>query len=201
MNTKELILKLAEINAIKFGEFTLKSGMKSPIYIDLRIIVSYPEVMRMIIDAFKAKIAEVGMQYDIMAGIPYTALPIASVLAIELKKPMIYARKEVKDYGTKKKIEGKYQKDQTCLVIDDLITTGGSKFETAAPFESEGLKIKDFIVLVDREQGGKKQLEDKGYNLHAIIGMHEVLEVMKSSGKIDETMVNKVNEFLKANQV
>lgn len=201
MNNKDLILKLAEINAIKFGEFTLKSGMQSPIYIDLRIIVSYPETMRMIIDAFKAKIAEANIQYDLIAGIPYTALPIASVLSLELNVPMIYARKEVKDYGTKKKIEGKYQAGQTCLVIDDLITTGGSKFETAAPFETEGLKIKDFIVLVDREQGGKKQLEDKGYNLHAIIGMHEVLEVMKASDKITDDMVNKVHEFLKANQV
>jgi len=201
MNTKELILKLAEINGIKFGEFTLKSGMKSPIYIDLRIIVSYPEVMRLIIDAFKAKITETNIQYDLIAGIPYTALPIASVLSLELNVPMIYAKKEGKDYGTKKKIEGIYKVGQTCLVIDDLITTGGSKFETAAPFESEGLKIKDFIVLVDREQGGKKQLEDKGYNLYAIIGMHEVLEVMKETGKIDDAMYKKVQDFIKENQI
>lgn len=201
MTHKNLILKLAEINAIKFGEFTLKSGMKSPIYIDLRIIVSYPEVMRLIIDAFKNKIAEANIQYDLMAGIPYTALPIASILSLELSKPMIYARKEVKDYGTKKKIEGIYKAGQTCLVVDDLITTGAAKFETAEPFKAAGLKVTDFVVLVDREQGGKKQLEDKGYNLHAIIGMHEVLDVMKEAGKIDQVMVDKVNEFLKANQV
>jgi uridine monophosphate synthetase len=201
MNKKELILKLAKINAVKFGEFTLKSGMKSPIYIDLRIIVSYPDVMRLIIDAFKSKIQEENLQYDLMAGIPYTALPIASVLSLELNKPMIYARKEVKDYGTKKKIEGKYEKGQTCLVIDDLITTGGSKFETAEPFQAEGLIIKDFVVLVDREQGGKKQLEDKGYKLHAIIRMHEVLEVMKESSKIDDDMYQNVQKFIQDNQI
>ncbi|MFA5995486.1 MAG: orotate phosphoribosyltransferase [Patescibacteria group bacterium] len=201
MNNQELILKLAEINAVKFGEFTLKSGMKSPIYIDLRVIVSYPSVMKTIIAAFKEKIAQDNIQYDLMAGIPYTALPIASVLSIELNTPMIYARKEVKDYGTKKKIEGVYKAGQTCLVIDDLITTGASKFETAAPFESEGLKIKDFVVLVDREQGGKKQLEAKGYQLHSVITLSEVLTVMKTAGKIDEAMCNKVQEFIKNNQI
>jgi uridine monophosphate synthetase len=201
MNKKELILKLAEINAIKFGEFTLKSGMKSPIYIDLRVIVSYPSVMRLIIDAFKDEIKKQKLQYDLIAGIPYTALPAASVLSLELNVPMIYARKEVKDYGTKKKIEGVYKKSQTCLVIDDLITTGGSKFETAEPFQAEGLIIKDFVVLVDREQGGKKQLEEKGYHLFAIITLHEILDTMKETRKIDDVMYAKVQEFIKANQV
>lgn len=201
MDKKELILKLAEINAIKFGEFTLKSGMKSPIYVDLRVIVSYPEVMKMIVEVFKGKIKEAGLEYDLIAGIPYTALPIASVLSVELDIPMIYARKESKDYGTKKNIEGVYKSGQTCLVIDDLITTGGSKFETAEPFETEGLKVRDFVVLVDREQGGKGQLEAKGYNLHSIILFGEMLDVLKEENEIDDEMHKKVNEFLKANQV
>jgi len=201
MDKKELILKLAEVNAVKFGEFTLKSGMKSPIYIDLRVLVSYPEVMRMIVEVFKDKIKESGVKYDLIAGIPYTALPIASVLSLDLNIPMIYARKESKDYGTKKQIEGVYKAEQTCLVIDDLITTGGSKLETAEPFEKEGLKVKDFIVLVDREQGGKKQLEEKGYNLYSIILMSEILEVLKEEGKMDEEMYEKVKTFLEENQI
>ena len=201
MDKKELILKLAEIDAIKFGEFTLKSGMKSPIYLDLRVVVSYPEVMKMIVEVFKDKINEVGLKYDLIAGIPYTALPIASVLSVELNTPMIYARKESKDYGTKKNIEGVHESGQTCLVIDDLITTGESKFETSKPFETEELKVKDFVVLLDREQGGKERLKEKGYNLHSIILISETLDILKEEGKIDEKMYEKVNKFLKENQV
>lgn len=201
MNKKDLILKLAEVDAVKFGEFTLKSGMKSPIYIDLRVLVSYPEIMKMIVEVFKDKIKKENLEYDLIAGIPYTALPMASVLSLDLNVPMIYCRKENKDYGTKKNIEGIYQSGQTCLVIDDLITTGGSKFETAEPFEAEGLKVKDFVVLVDREQGGKKQLEDKGYNLHSIILISEILDVLKEEGKMDDEMYEKVNKFLQENQV
>src|SRR3989339_1994572 len=146
-DNEQLILQLADIQAVKFGEFTLKSGMKSPIYIDLRLIISYPNVMSTIVELFCQKIQNDHIEYNLIAGIPYTALPIASLLSIKLNTPMIYARKEVKDYGTKKKIEGVYTVGQTCLVIDDLITTGASKFETATPFESEGLVIKDFVVL------------------------------------------------------
>ncbi|NQU99761.1 MAG: orotate phosphoribosyltransferase [Parcubacteria group bacterium] len=201
MNKKELILKLAEINAIKFGEFTLKSGMKSPIYVDLRVIVSYPEVMKMIAKTIEEKIKENNLEYDIITGPPYNALPIASVLSVDMNIPMIYMRKELKGYGTNKKIEGLYKKGQTCLVIDDLITTGGSKFEAIEPLEKEGVEVKDVVVLVDREQGGKKKLKEKGYNLYSIILISEMLDVLKEENKIDNETYEKVNDFLKANQV
>ena len=196
---KEIALALQEIGAVKFGEFTLKSGIKSPIYIDLRIIISYPKVLKMISDAM-VELTK-GLKFDVVAGIPYTALPIATAISLDQDWPMVYARKEVKDYGTKKKIEGVFKEGQTALIIDDLITTGGSKFETAEPFEASGLKITDFIVLVDREQGGATQLEAKGYKLHSVIGINELLDILKDENKISDDDYDRAKKFISETQV
>jgi len=196
---KEIALALYEIGAIKFGEFTLKSGIKSPIYIDLRLLISYPKVMKMISRAM-VELAE-GLDFQVIAGIPYTALPIATVISVEQGWPMVYARKEVKEYGTKKKIEGVFKEGDTALIIDDLITTGGSKFETVEPFEASGLKIKDFIVLVDREQGGGRLLEEKGFKLHSVIGINELLDILKDEDKLDEANYETAKAFISKTQV
>jgi orotate phosphoribosyltransferase len=200
MSKKEQIaLALHQIGAVKFGEFTLKSGIKSPIYIDLRLLISYPEVLKLISEAM-IDISK-KLKFDVIAGIPYTALPIATAMSISQNWPMVYARKEVKDYGTKKKIEGVYKEGQTALIIDDLITTGGSKFETIEPFEASGLKITDFVILVDREQGGARILEEKGYHLHSVIGINELLDILHKNSKIDDQSYKKAKEFIAVTQV
>jgi len=196
---QEIALALHEIGAIKFGEFTLKSGIISPIYIDLRLLISYPRVLRLISEAMIEMAKD--LKFHVVAGIPYTALPIATAISLSQNWPMVYARKEVKDYGTKKKIEGVFKEGGTALIIDDLITTGGSKFETIEPFEASGLKITDFLVLVDREQGGGRLLEEKGYKLHSVIGINELLDILKENGKLDEVRFNEVKDFIKKTQV
>ncbi len=196
---QEIALALHEIGAIKFGEFTLKSGIKSPIYIDLRLLISYPKVLKLISQAMIEVAKE--LKFDVIAGIPYTALPIATAISVDQDWPMVYARKEVKDYGTKKKIEGVFKEGDTALIIDDLITTGGSKFETIEPFEASGLKITDFLVLVDREQGGGRMLEEKGYNFHGVIGINELLDILKENDKIDDDSYKKSKDFIAATQV
>lgn len=196
---KEIALALHQIGAVKFGEFTLKSGIQSPIYIDLRLLISYPKILKMISKAMIELVKN--LKFDLIAGIPYTALPIATVMSIEEDWPMVYARKEVKDYGTKKKIEGIFEEGQTVLIVDDLITTGESKFETIEPFESSGLKINDFVILVDREQGGGRLLEEKGYKLHSVIGINELLDTLNQEGKLNEDQYKKVKEFISSTQV
>jgi len=196
---KDIAIALHEIGVIKFGEFKLKSGIMSPIYIDLRLLVSYPKVLKLISSAM-IEISK-KLKFDVIAGIPYTALPIATAISLETGWPMVYARKEVKDYGTKKKLEGVYKEGDTALIIDDLITTGDSKFETIEPFEAVGLKIKDFVVLVDREQGGKRILEEKGYNLHSVIGINELLDILNKEGKLDDANYKKAKEFIAKTQV
>ncbi len=199
MDNKELILKLHEINAIKFGDFKLKSGIMSPIYIDLRVTVSYPKVLKMVADAMWNQVKD--LNFDILCGVPYTALPFATVISTEHNKPMVMRRKEVKDYGTKKAIEGYFETNQNCLIVEDLITSGSSVFETIDPLEHEGLKITDIVVLVDREQGGKKHIENKGYNIYSVLTISQVLETLEMKGKLDKEMVTKVKEFIKNNQV
>lgn len=196
---KEIALALHKIGAIKFGDFTLKSGIQSPIYIDLRLIISYPDVLKLISRAM-IELAK-DLKFDVIAGIPYTALPIATAISLDQNWPMVYARKEVKDYGTKKKLEGVFTEGQTALIIDDLITTGDSKFETVEPFEASGLKINDFIVLVDREQGGGRLLEEKGYHLHSVIGINELLDILNEEAKISNDDYNRAKKFIADTQV
>ena len=196
---KDISLALHEIGAVKFGEFTLKSGIKSPIYIDLRILISYPEILKLV-SSEMIKLAK-KLKFDLIAGIPYTALPIATAMSLSEGWPMVYARKEVKDYGTKKKIEGVYKEGDTALIIDDLITTGASKFETVEPFKASGLKIKDFIVLIDREQGGARQLREKGYNLHSVLGINELLDILNTEEKISHSDYERSKKFIAEAQV
>lgn len=193
-----LILKLFDINAVKFGEFKLKSGIMSPIYIDLRVIISYPEILKMVAAAMWEKVAK--LQFDLVCGVPYTALPIATAISLEHNIPMIMRRKEIKDYGTKKAIEGAFTPGQKVLVVEDLVTSGSSVFETIEPLEKEGLKVSDIIVLIDREQGGRKHLAEKGYNLHAVFTITEMIDVLQHAGKLEIDMTTKVKEFITNNQ-
>jgi len=193
-----LILKLFDINAVKFGEFKLKSGIMSPIYIDLRVIISYPGILKMVAEAMWKKVAL--LQFDLVCGVPYTALPIATAISLEHNIPMIMRRKEVKDYGTKKAIEGAFTPGQKVLVVEDLVTSGSSVFETIEPLEKEGLKVSDVIILIDREQGGKKHLTEKGYNLHAVFTITEMIDVLQQANILDDAVATKVKEFITKNQ-
>jgi uridine monophosphate synthetase len=186
---------LLAAGCIKFGEFTLKSGLKSPIYIDLRQIITYPQLLRQIGDAYLPLIRD--LKFDRLAGLPYAAIPIATAVSLAGNYPMIYPRKEVKTYGTKAEIEGEFHAGETALVIDDLATTGGSKFEAIEKLTGAGLVVKDVVVLVDRQSGAKEALEQAGYHLYAVLTISEMLDYWEATGKVPADKIAATREFLK----
>ena|SRR5579872_4641493 len=199
MDVRQLIHKLYEIGAIKFGTFTLKSGIVSPIYVDLRITVSYPQLLVAIAETMRELVKM--RKFDLVCGVPYTALPIATAMSIQHNIPMVMRRKEKKEYGTGKLIEGIFAKGQRCLVVEDVITSGKSIFETIEPLEQEGLTVEDVTVLVNREQGGAKLLADKGYRLHSVCTITSVVNALLEERKINSATASSVLEFIQKNQI
>jgi uridine monophosphate synthetase len=199
MEIEQLILDLHQIGAVKFGSYTLKTGTISPIYLDLRVIISSPKILKEISSNLWEKISS--LSFDLICGVPYTALPIASCLSLTQDIPMIMQRKEVKEYGTKKRLEGVFQKGQTCLIIEDVITTGTSIEETLKVLNEEGLKVNDVAVVVDRGQGGKARLEAKGLRVHCLLTLSTILSVLLQEKRIDSETFTKVKDFLVANTV
>ncbi|MCD4819718.1 MAG: orotidine-5'-phosphate decarboxylase [Candidatus Cloacimonetes bacterium] len=193
MTKEQFVLELQRIGAIKFGSFTLKSGLVSPFYFDLRDMISFPEILDGVSNLLVERIKD--MDFDVLTGIPYTALPIASLVASKLNKPLVYMRKEEKAYGTGNNIIGKFEKGAKCLVIDDLITTGASKIETAEDYEKEGMIVKDFVVVIDRSSNGKEDLAEKGYELHSLINLAEILELLESEKLISAEKIEEVKTF------
>jgi len=186
---------LLEAGCIKFGEFTLKSGLKSPIYIDLRQIISYPKLLAQVGEAYLPLIRN--LKFDRLAGLPYAAIPIATAVSLAGDYPMIYPRKEVKAYGTKAEIEGEFHAGETALIIDDLATTGGSKFEAIEKLTGAGLVVKDVVVLVDRQSGAKESLARAGYAMHAVLTIGQLLDYWESTGKVEKEKIEATREFLK----
>jgi uridine monophosphate synthetase len=185
---------LLEAGCIKFGEFTLKSGLKSPIYIDLRQIITYPKLLEQIGAAYLPLLKE--LKFDRIAGLPYAAIPIATAISLQGNYPMIYPRKEVKTYGTKAEIEGEYHAGETVVIIDDLATTGGSKFEAIEKLTSAGLNIKDVVVLIDRQSGAKESLKQAGFSLHAVLTITQLLDYWEKTSKVEKDKIEKTRIFL-----
>lgn len=196
MNTPKtaLVDGLLAAGCIKFGLFTLKSGLQSPIYIDLRQVISYPQLLAQIGQAYLPLIRD--LQFDRLAGLPYAALPIATAVSLAGNYPMIYPRKEAKAYGTKAEIEGEYHPGETALIIDDLATTGGSKFEAIEKLTAAGLLVRDVVVLIDRQSGARQALERAGLRLHAVLTISEMLDDWEANNKVPAEKIAATREFL-----
>ena len=193
----DLITALFDTGCIKFGSFTLASGTQSPIYIDLRRVISYPGLFRKVGQAY-AEIVQ-GLSFDHIASVPYAALPAGSVVAWQLGVSMIYPRKEVKQHGTGQAIEGSFEAGQTAVMIEDVITTGGSIVTAVEVLRQAGIVVKDVVVLVDREQGGDSKMGEIGLALHSVLKIGEIVSVLKQKSLIDTETYKTVVQYIKEN--
>eukprot|EP01112_Ceratiomyxa_fruticulosa_P020618 TRINITY_DN7080_c0_g3_i1.p1 TRINITY_DN7080_c0_g3~~TRINITY_DN7080_c0_g3_i1.p1 ORF type:complete len:514 (-),score=97.56 TRINITY_DN7080_c0_g3_i1:48-1496(-) len=196
---KSLVHQLHDIGAIKFGKFTLKSGFVSPIYIDLRVTVSYPGVLSLVSDLMWNQLQS-SKTFELICGVPYTALPIASFMSLKHNVPMVMRRKEAKGYGTKKLVEGVFKPGMNCLVIEDLVTTGGSVLETVTDLLGDGLVVTDVVVLVDRQQGGRDNLSKHNLKLHSVLTIFQVVDELFETGKLSSEVVKDVKDFIQSHQ-
>lgn len=198
MTMHNLILNLYEIQAVRFGSFLLKSGIESPIYVDLRMVISYPKILKQIAAMMweKAK----NLRFDLVCGVPVGAVPLATTISITQDIPMVMCRKEIKEYGTKKRVEGVYKEGQRCLLIEDVISLGASISETAGWLKHENLHVSDAMVVLDREQGGEKNLREKGLQLHSLTTLTHLVATLENEKKISSTTAQSVKDFLIAHQ-
>jgi uridine monophosphate synthetase len=185
---------LLAAGCVKFGEFTLKSGLKSPIYLDLRQLISHPQLLEQVGAAYLPILRK--LEFQRIAGLPYAAIPIATAISLRGNYPMIYPRKEAKEYGTRAEIEGEYNPGETVAVIDDLATTGGSKFEAIDKLSAAGLKVRDVVVLIDRQSGAKEALEQAGYRLHAVLTITALLDYWEKTGMVEKDKIAATRVFL-----
>jgi len=164
---------LLQTGCVRFGHFTLRSGQHSSVYLDLRRLVSYPAQLARVAAAYLPILRQLTFQR--LAGLPYAALPIATAIALHGGWPLIYPRREAKDYGTGATIEGEFAPGEKVVIIDDVATTGGTKLEAIDKLRGAGLMVNDVVVLVDREGGAKEALAKQGIHLHAVARLSQLL--------------------------
>ncbi|GAB4216162.1 MAG: bifunctional orotidine-5'-phosphate decarboxylase/orotate phosphoribosyltransferase [Synechococcales cyanobacterium] len=182
---QDLILQLFDVGCIMFGTYVQASGATFPYYIDLRTIISNPQVFHQVLNAYAAILEN--LTFDRLAGIPYGSLPTATGLSLRLGYPMIYPRKEVKAHGTRRLIEGHFQVGETVAVVDDILISGKSAIEGAEKLKSAGLLVQDIVVLIDHEKGVKDKLLDHGYRGHSVLTISEIAETLLYNERITKT--------------
>jgi uridine monophosphate synthetase len=191
----QLILDLHRIGAIQFGEFTLASGLSSPIYIDLRLLPSDPAVLARVAAAYAVLLG--ALSFDRLAAIPYAALPIGTAVALQMGRPLIYPRQEIKTHGRRRAVEGHFEPGERVAVLDDLITTGGSKIEAVQALRDAGLIVEDVVVLIDRQSTGAMDLRAHGLRLHAVLTLEEMVAGLADQDIISQAERTIVEQYLK----
>ena len=185
---KEKMAKiLFEIDAVKFGVFKLSRGKASPYYVDLRVIPSFPDAFREICDFYAEYIkSQIGAKsFDRVAGVPVTGIVFASQVAYNLKRPFIYVRRGVRLQGRERRVEGVLVSGDKVLLIDDLVTTGLTLTKAAEDVKAEGGVVTDAVVFLDREEGGRGQLEKNGIKLHPMLKISEVANALYELGALE----------------
>jgi len=193
---KEFATFLHQNDVLRFGDFTLSSGKKSSYYIDLRLIPSFPHQFRKMIKHLQNSITEdIGLDnFDTIASIPTGGLVIASALAFEILKPLIYVRNKPKEHGTTKSVEGVTRSDMKVLVIDDVATTGSSVVNGVKQLKEAGTKVTDAYVIINRLEGAEKMLESESVKLHQLTDIMEITKILHEDNLVSNEILENVNK-------
>jgi orotate phosphoribosyltransferase len=197
---KQISLSLVRNNALSIGNYILHSGKKSPYYVDLRQSISDPIAMDWIGNSLAHMVFnEIGKaKVDKIMGVPTAGIPIATIVSQKLAIPMLYYRKERKEHGVQKKIEGNMKRNDRIVMIDDLITTGQSVIDAAEAARDQGGIVSELAVLLDREQGGQDYIRSHGIEPHALFDISEafawLMEVKLLERNDDEMIMNYIKE-------
>ncbi|MCV0412047.1 orotate phosphoribosyltransferase [Nitrosarchaeum sp.] len=193
---KEFATFLMQKEIIKFGDFTLASGKKSSYYVDLRLVSSYPHQFRTMVKKLQNNIAEdIGLDsFDSLVSVPTGGLIIASALAIETVKPLIYVRSKPKDYGTTKSVEGQIHKGMRVVMIDDVATTGGSVVNAIKSLKDASITIEDVYVIVNRMEGADEALKELGVKLHSLTNIMQITQALHEQKFIEDDILEKVRK-------
>jgi orotate phosphoribosyltransferase len=195
----ELCRVLHKIGALKFGVFKLTSGRTSPYYIDLRIVPSFPEAFRKVCDLYTMLVkTDLGVDsFERVAGIPTAGIPFASLVAYQLQKPFLYIRQRTRLHGRERRIEGIIMPGDRVLLVDDLVTTGGSLRKAAKAIRAEGGIVDHALVLLDREEGGKQRLAEDNISLHYLLTASEAAKKLYEVGALDDEQLKTILKQVK----
>lgn len=193
---KEFATFLHQNEAIKFGDFTLTSGKKSSYYIDLRIVPSFPHQFRKMIKSLQNLVSEnIGFDnFDCLASVPTSGLVIASALALEIVKPLIYVRNKPKEHGAGKAIEGILRKDMRVVLVDDVATTGISLVNTIKTLREAGAIVTDACVIINRFEGSTDLLNKENVKLHEITNVIEITNLLNKENLVDHQTIELVKK-------
>jgi uridine monophosphate synthetase len=195
LHKEEASLILYQSGAIKFGDFTLSSGGKSPYYVDLRVLPAYPKNFDRITD-FYVSLLRGCSRADRIVGVPTAGISLATIVSQKTGIPMAYVRNEERAHGLGKMIEGEMDEGNSVVLVDDLVTTGRSVIETSSILRRAGARVSDLICLIDREQGGRKRLEEEGIRVHSLLTVGELFKILRDIDLIGEDTYSKVAEYI-----
>ena len=196
---KEFATFLYEKKIIRFGDFTLASGTKSPYYIDLRLVPSFPHEYRKMIKRLQNLIAEdIGFEnFHSLVSVPTGGLVVAASLATEIVKPLIYVRKQAKEHGTGKAVEGVTCQDMKLLMIEDVVTSGGSVINAIKSIREEKMVVTDVYAVVDRMEGATQALQVDGVKLHSLLTINDITQSLFEQKLITEDVLKQVQDRIR----
>jgi uridine monophosphate synthetase len=192
----DIVKELFRIGAIRFEPVTLKSGLVSPYYNNLRLLASYPPLLRKVASAMARTMKSAGVEPDVLIGIAEAGIPLAVALSQETGIPAGYVRSSAKAHGIKRMVEGAWKEGATAVLVDDVVSDGASKLEVLEHLHNAGLKVRDIVILVDRGQGGPELMEGHGLRCHAVANMDQILDALLAEGSINNRQVEESRLFM-----